>query len=135
LPNYSAKVSSAYISGDVMREFIAALPTVMRDIYGNRNLTVYYGWTCNLHTDLLYKPMSVALDVFPCFIEDSITQRIFEIGGSDLLIESPDSKVQVLICHESDIHLDGVDDEAIHKIVSRYPQLDFRTAEEWKAKD
>lgn len=133
MPNYGAKVSSAYISSDVMREFIAELPSVMRDIYGNQNLKAYYGWACNLHADLLYKPMCIPLDVFPYFIEDSIEQRIFEICGSDLLIESPDSNLQILICHESDIHLDGSDDEAISKIVARFPHLDFRTADEWKA--
>jgi hypothetical protein len=77
MPNYGVKVSSAYLSSDLMREFVAALPSVMREVYGNRNLTVYYGWACNLHSDLLYKPMSVSLDVFPYFIEDSTEQRSF----------------------------------------------------------
>ena len=135
MPNYGAKVSSAYLSSDVMREFIAALPTVMRDLYGNQNLTVYYGWDCNLQPDLLYEPISVALDVFPHFIEYSIEQGIFEVGGSDLLIESPDSSIEITICHESDIHIDGTDDDALRKIVARFPQLDFRTADEWKAED
>lgn len=135
MPNYGAKVSSAYISNDVMREFIAALPKVMRDLYGNQNLTVYYGWDCNLQPDLLYEPMGVALDLFPYFIEHSIEQGIFEVGGSDLLIETPESNVKITICHESDIHLDGTDDEAIKKIVARFPRIDFRTADEWKAED
>ena len=133
MANYAAKVSSAYVSSDLMREFIAALPVIFREIYGNQNLTVYYGWASNLHPDLWYKPMGVPLDVFPYFIEDSTEQRIFEIGGSDLLIESPDSKLRILICHESDVHLDGVDDDAINKFVTRFPQLDFRTASDWKA--
>ena len=133
MPNHAAKVSSAYLSSELMAEFIAELPMVIREIYGDRNLTAYYGWACNLHSDLLYKPMAVPLDVFPYFIEDSIEQRIFEIGGSDLLIEFPDSNLQILICHESDIHLDGADDEAINKIVASFPQLGFRTAEEWKS--
>lgn len=132
MPNYAAKVSSAYISIDLMREFIAALPSIFREIYGNQNVTVNYGWACNLHPDLWYKPMGVPLDVFPYFIDDSIEQRIFEIGGSDLLIVSPDSKLRILICHESDIHLDGEDDNALNNIVARFPQLDFRTAEDWK---
>ena len=133
MPNYAAKVSSAYISSDLMREFIAALPSIFRELYGNQNLTAYYGWDCKLHPDLLNKPMGVPLDVFPYFIEDSTEQRIFEFGGSDLLIASPDSNLRILICHESDIHLDGEDDDAIHKIIARFPQLDFRTAEDWKA--
>ena len=54
MPNYGAKVSSAYISRDAIREFLAALPSVMRDIHGDRPLTVFYGWGCNLHYDLCY---------------------------------------------------------------------------------
>ncbi len=48
MPNYGAKISSAYVSSELLREFVDALPSVMRDIYGNRNLTAYYGWrvTC-----------------------------------------------------------------------------------------
>ncbi len=77
--------------------------------------------------------MNVSLDVFPYFIEDSIAQGIFKLGGSDLLIDSPDAKVRIVVCHESDIHLDGTDDESIHKLVVNFPQLDFRTAEQWRA--
>ncbi len=133
MPNFAAKMSSAYLSSDAIQEFLAALPSVTRELYGNRNLTVYYGWDCNLHPDLTYKPMGVPLDVFPYFIEDSVDHRIFEIGRSDLIIESPDAKVKILICHESDIHLDGTDDEAIHSIAAQFPNLEFRTAEEWKS--
>jgi hypothetical protein len=133
MPNFGAKISSAYVSIALMREFIDALPSVMRDIYGNRHLIVSYGWGCNLHPELWYKPMRVALDTFPYFIEDSIEQRIFVMRGSDLLIESPDSGFCILICHESDIHLDGTDDESINKIVDSFPRFDFRTAGEWRA--
>ncbi len=77
--------------------------------------------------------MSVALDVFPYFNEDSIEQRIFVTCSSDLLVESPDSGVCMLICHESDVHLDGTDDESANKIVARFPWFDFRTADEWRA--
>ena len=133
MPNYGAKISSGYISSDAMREFIARLPSLMHDIYGNRNVTVFYGWACNLHHDLLHKPMQVPLEVFPYFIEDSVEQRIFEVCCSDLVIESPDAAIRILLCHESDIHLDGTDDEAIARIVGRFPDLDFRTADEWRA--
>ena len=77
--------------------------------------------------------MGVPLDVLPYFMEDPTEQRIFEFGGSDLLIESPDSNLRILICNESDVHLDGADDDAMNKFVARFPQLGFRTADDWKA--
>jgi hypothetical protein len=133
MPNFGAKISSAYITANVMREFIDQLPFQMRGLFGDHNLTAYYGWLSNLHADLWYKPMSVPLDVFPYFIEDSISHGIYDIGVSDLLIHSPDSTVRILLCHEFDVHIDGTNDDAIAKLVSSFPHLDFRSANDWKS--
>ncbi|MEI7459889.1 MAG: hypothetical protein WCK15_10815 [Pirellula sp.] len=133
MPNLGAKFSSSYITVEVMREFIAQLPSQLRPILSSPNLTVSYGWGCKLHPDLWYKPMNVGLDLFPYFIEDSETQGIFQIGQSDLLIESPDSRLQVLLCHESDIHIDGTDNETMAKLVEAFPNIDFRSANDWKS--
>ena len=116
-----------------MREFIAQLPFQMRELFGDHDLTAYYGWASNLHPDLWHLPMSVPLDVFSYFIEDSILQGIYDIGGSDLLIHSPDSTVRILLCHESDVHIDGTNDDAIAKLVAYFPHLDFRSANDWKS--
>ena len=132
MPNSAAKISSEYISADRMREFISQLPSVLREIYGDCRLTVSYGWSCNLHQDLLYKHMTVPVDVFPYFIKDSIEHRIFEICSSDLWIESPDSNVRILLCHESDIHIDGSDNQSIARILEHFPTIDFRSSEEWE---
>ena len=133
MPHYGAKVSSAYISSDAIREFLAALPSVMRDIKGDRPLTVSYQWGCFLDNDLCFTPMCWPLDLFPVFLADSIHKNIVMLGESELLIVSEDASLRILVCHESDIHLDGTDDEAIAKIMARFPQLDFRTAAEWEA--
>lgn len=133
MPNLGAKFSSSYISVEVMREFIAQLPARLRPILSSPNLTLSYGWGCNLHPDLWYKPMNVGLDLFPYFIQDSLAQGIFQIGQSDLLIESPDSHLQLLLCHESDIHIDGTDNETIAKLVESFPNIDFRSANDWKS--
>jgi hypothetical protein len=132
MPNSDAKVSSAYITRDAMRGFLAALPSVMRDTYGERSLTVLYGNGCRLHVDLCFKPMQWPLHLFSDFLSQSVEQQIFEFGQADLLIESPDSNLRILICHELDIHLDGTDDRAIGMIMAGFPNLDFRTAADWK---
>ncbi len=78
--------------------------------------------------------MAWSIDPPICFAtEDSIGQGIYEICGSNLLITSPDSRVEILLCHESDIHIDGSDDDSIAKIVACFPTLDFRSADEWKS--
>ena len=80
-----------------------------------------------------HKPMTVGLDLFPYFIEDSVAQGIFQICESDLLIESHDSHLQVLLCHESDIHIDGTDNETFAKLVESFPTIDFRSANDRKS--
>jgi hypothetical protein len=134
MPNSAAKVSSAYLTSDAMRSFLAALPSVMREIYGDRPLVVFYGAGCRLHMDLCFKPMQWPLHLFKDFLTESLGQQIFEFGQADLLIESPDSNLQIVICHELDIHLDGTDDRAIGIITAGFPDLDFRTAADWKTR-
>ena len=134
MPNSAAKVSSAYLTSDAMRSFLAALPSVMREIYGDRPLVVFYGAGCRLHMDLCFKPMQWPLHLFKDFLTESLGQQIFEFGQADLLIESPDSNLQIVICHELDIHLDGTDDRAIGIIMAGFPDLDFHTAADWKTR-
>ncbi len=89
MPNLGAKFSSSYITAEVMLEFIAQLPSKLRQILSSPNLTVSYGWGC--------------------------------------------SHLQILLCHESDIHIDGTDNETIAKLVESFPNIDFRSANDWKS--
>lgn len=65
-------------------------------------------------------------------IEDSIDQRIVVPGESDFLFEIPDKRLEVKFCHESDIHLDGSDDELLQKFMTTEPfsQMHWHTREE-----
>ena len=65
-------------------------------------------------------------------IEDSIEQKIFDFGDNDLHIGSVNGDLKILLCHESDIHIDGNSDDLIQRIAEKYPDLEFRTGEEWK---
>lgn len=133
MANFAAKFSSATIEPDQVRSFIAGLPALLEESYSDRALTFYYGFDCNIHNDLTYKPMRVALKVFSYFVEDSIDRKIYEVGKTDMSIESPDSDWKILLCHESDIHLEGENDEFIQKIIKAFPVFDFRSSDDWKA--
>ena len=76
--------------------------------------------------------MRVGLDVFAFFMEDSIAKQIFKCCESDLLIVAPEKAIHITFCHEADIHIDGSDESMIKKLIDRFPQLDFRTADEWR---
>ena len=131
MPHSKSKISSTYISETAMRDYIDALHPLLTELYGDQLLTASYGWACNLHNDLLYLPMRVPIKTFNYFMEDSIDQKIYEIGRSDLTINSPSNDIQITLCHESDIHLDGVNDASLDRLSKLVPHIEFKTAEQW----
>jgi hypothetical protein len=59
-------------------------------------------------------------------IEDSIEQRIIIPGESDFILEVPEKRLEVVFCHESDIHLDGKDDDLLQRFMTSEPYLKMR---------
>ncbi|HET6883899.1 MAG TPA: hypothetical protein VFI31_27340 [Pirellulales bacterium] len=118
MPNLAAKFSSDYLTADHMAEALKALPAALIELFGDCKCTVLYGWGTQLHIDLWYKPMSVGTCGMSWFIEESLDQRIFVPGGSDLLINSPGNELAILFCHESDIHVDGESPDAMRRFMA-----------------
>lgn len=125
-------MSSKTLTEAEILEFLNDLPGILSPLLSSDQLQIQYGFGTNLHSDLWYVPMRVSLQVFPYFIEDSVTHRIFELGGSDLIIGIPNTSTKIVACHESDVHLDGENLALISQIAQSFPKLDFRTAEAWK---
>ena len=59
------------------------------------------------------------------FITESIEQRIFVPGDSDLTIAAPDDRLSVMFCHEADILVSGTDLELVAHFVSSLPHASF----------
>ena len=118
MANFKPKYSSECISVERMHQVCNNLHIVLLEVLGNATCKAMYGWSCDLHIELLWKPMQVPQSMMESFIRDSISQRIFLPGKSDLIIESPDEKLTLNLNHESDIHVDGSDDELIKKFVT-----------------
>ena len=74
----------------------------------------------------------VQTSVLPYFVEDSIDQRIVVPGESDLIIESPSRGLVITCCHESDIHVDGENEETMRQFMSAEPfrKIKFYSREE-----
>lgn len=126
MPNLAAKFSSDYLTADQMAASLKALPAALLELFGECRCTVLYGWGSGLHTDLWYMPMSVAVCGISCFIEESVDQRIFVPGGSDLFIKSPRNELEILVCHENDIHVDGESLDAMQRFMAAEPFRDMR---------
>jgi hypothetical protein len=83
---------------DALSKFLrAALPQSM--------LTAEYGFGCEIHADLTYIPMRVPVARLNEFLHESVEQRIFLPGRSDLHIHDQDRNFSITLCHEGDIHV------------------------------
>jgi hypothetical protein len=132
MPNAGAKYSSDYLPQEQMRAALLALPGVLQQLLEEHPLIASYGWAANIHGDLCYKPMREHTRSIQYLIEDSIEQRIVIPGESDFRLEVPEGRLVLLFCHESDIHLDGADDELLQQFMATEPlsQMRWHTREE-----
>lgn len=95
---------------------LKGLPDLLWEVAGDCILTAEYGTECNIHNDLQYMPMQVGTTWLGSFLAESIEQRIFIPGKSDLSVMTPAGGLTVLFCHESDIHLSGSNAALIEKV-------------------
>jgi hypothetical protein len=87
---------------------------------GVAELEMMFGWGCRGPQDGLYKSISVA----PCdllkSVKDEGPQVGFEIAECDLFLTLPERRLKIQFCHESDIHVEGEDEQLIQKIEERW---------------
>jgi len=67
-------------------------------------VTVMYGWGSKLPNDKLWQPFNISVSQIQEIAERSEMEGIFELGKSDLIIQSPKKEVIFTLCHESDVH-------------------------------
>lgn len=110
----------APLRAEELRSVLEALPAVLNECFGDCLVTAMYGWGCNLHKDLCYVPMQVRTRWADRFIKDSLDQRIFVPGESDLHFELPHG-LKLLFCHDGDIHVSCPDDAVREKLFASAP--------------
>lgn len=126
MPNSTDKFYSDILIAERVRQAMEALPDVFRSLLGDCIVTAYYGFGTEIHTDLQYLPMRVGMRWIDRFMRDSIDRGIVIPGHGDFSFTTPDEKLQVLFCHESDIHVNGKDDALIEQFISAQPFSDIR---------
>ena len=121
MPTKAAKFSTDYLPKEQMRVALLALPEVLTSLLGEHKIIASYGWAAKIHPDLMYKPMGADTRWIQYLIEDSIEQRIILPGESDFHFEVPEDRLKITFCHESDIHVNGSDDELLRRLMSADP--------------
>ena len=100
---------------------INSLPAALRTLLCEEEVVACYGFGCELHIDLLWKPMRVRTNWIERFIRDSLKQGIVIPCGSDFEITVPDNRLSIQFCHECDIHLGGADGDLMQQLLGLPP--------------
>jgi hypothetical protein len=117
---------SRTLTADEWRAMFVTLPEFFRSITSPAAiLGAEYGFGCEIHPDLQFIPMRVGIGWFDRFLRDSVAQRIFLPGSSDMSIFEPEKRLIVDFCHEGDIHVRGSDSALVARFISdeRYASL------------
>jgi hypothetical protein len=109
MPHSIQGLSSGALSSTEIRRAMMALPAAFQQLLGDTIIIAYYGWGCILHADLQYVPMRVSTHSLEGFVRESLGQEIVIPGGSDFCFTVPEGRLEILFCHEGDIHLKGSD--------------------------
>ena len=114
---------SRHLSEKEIRAALDALPGFFLKALPDSILTATYEWGCCLHYDLCYQPMRVGVAWLDRFLAESVEQRIFVPGDSDMTISAPDKRLSILFCHEGDLHVGGTDTELLRCFLSTAPYV------------
>lgn len=79
-------------------------------------LKIMYGYNCNLPVDELWCPEEIRVDELEGFIQRSERGGIFQFGRGDLHIEDSRETLEILLCHESDVHFRSKDQTRVEEI-------------------
>jgi hypothetical protein len=129
MPHSLTGLSSPTLPVTDLRRALYALPAVFQHLVGDADVIAYYGWGCSLHPDLQYVPMRVGMGSLERFISDSLAQEILIPGASDFCLAVTEGRLEVLFCHEGDIHLKGKDQSLINALRNSgfFSQVAFRS--------
>lgn len=116
---------TGYLTEEQITRALKVLPAFLKEQLGSTLVSATYEFGCNLHDDLLYRSMSVGTDWLARFIRDSLERGIVVPGQSDFRIRVGDGRLDILICHEGDIHLNGSDGDLISRLKQTEPYTSF----------
>lgn len=130
MPHTVGGLHSSLLSGVEVKRVLHSLPAALQDLLGESAVTAFYGWGCNLHADLQYVPMRVAVPSLERFIADSLAQEIVIPGGSDFCFTVPEGRLEILFCHEGDIHLKGRDRSLLQALQKTgfFSEIEFKSS-------
>ena len=105
----------------------AELETVIERLKSKdvQQVTVMYGFDCELDQDELYKEITVAVNDINTFIARSESEEIYKFGDNDFYIMAKPLDIKFLFCHESDVHFTTSDKGVFAQIKEEWLNMGY----------
>lgn len=115
-----------------LKQLKKILPFIFSFFEQLNQVYLMYGWECDVENQ--YEYFLVPTKDLEGFISISMDEKKFKLGISDLYIKDKNDEFELLLCHESDIHLKSSNKSILEKmkVELREMKIDFTVAEKGK---
>jgi hypothetical protein len=99
-------------------DYIRAIEQVVLFLHSNgvTEVLVAYGFGCDCPDEQLYQDMPMLLDQLVPFLFEGERLDYYRIGKDNLHVQDGSERIELLLCHESDIHLISDDAELVERL-------------------
>ena len=113
------EIASNIIGND---EYLHALVQIVKFLeeIGTDRLLVSYGFGCDCPDEQLYERTSIRTNQLLEFIQESTALDYYRLGKDNLHICDENQRIEILLCHESDIHFTTENLDLVEKIKILY---------------
>lgn len=111
------EIATEYLTSHRWTQEVDYLAEFLQD-KGKQELTVSYGWGCDLDMDDLYQEIPLPLSHLREWIEQSTASGVFTLGESILHIYSQDRDISIDLGDEGDIHVTTENTELAQEVAS-----------------
>ena len=94
-----------------------------------QQVTVMYGFDCELDQAELYKEITIDVSDINAFIKCSESEGIYKFGDNDFYISVKPLDMEFLFCHESDVHFTSSDNEIFAQIKQEWQNEGYEAYE------
>lgn len=83
---------------------------------------IMMGWGCRLPESELWQPCALPLEDALAYFDQAVASGIVVPGDCDLWLASDDRQVEVLFCHEGDIHLKAAPEAIATRAITEWTE-------------
>src|SRR5262245_57420207 len=97
------ELTSAVLSHDEYQRAVGRVVELFRSA-GVRGVLVAYGFGCDCPDEQLFQDVPMPLDRLQPYIAEAEATDYYRLGNDNLHVKDADGRMELLLCHESDIH-------------------------------